>query len=183
MAIEFLNDAILDTYLGELRRLGAPAAETLVPGLSDAEIDAVLEPVGVELPEEARVWWRWRNGTDPDAGDAETLFGDRHYLSLQDNLDYYEALNAIWEDEGYSKLLQPVDQKPYIIFDCRGPRDAPVPVLWSEDIEEPEPWTPSIGSLILRWIEVLRSGHITIGADGIWDYGPLNGRPIREIGF
>lgn len=181
--MDLLNDRILDEFLGALRRIDAPAAGTLVPGLSDTEIDAVLEPLGIDLPEEARVWWRWRNGTDPSAPAGKTLFGDRHFLSLQQNVEYYEDLNAIWEDDGYTKLLQPVDQKPYIFFDCRGLRDASVPVLWTEDIYPLEAFAPSIGSLIRRWIEVLNSGNITVADDGIWDYGQLTGLAYRDIGF
>jgi hypothetical protein len=181
--VTFLDDRILDEFLGALRSLGAPVAETLAPGLSDAGIDRLLAPLGIDLPEEARVWWRWRNGTDPAAPDARIQFGDRHFLSLQENLADYDGFNLIFEPDGLSKLLQPVDQKPYIVFDCRGPRDAPVPVLWTEDIGPLEPWAPSIGSLVLRWIETLNSGDITVGADGIWDYGPLTGGPIRNRGF
>jgi hypothetical protein len=181
--MELLSVELLDEFLGELRRLGAPAAETLAPGLSDAEIDALLLPLGIDLPDEARVWWRWRNGTDPSAPAGRTLFGDRHFLSLQQNLVTYEDVNATWEDDGYGKLLKPVGQRPSIFFDCRGARTAPVPVLWAEDIDPPEPFAPSIGSLIRRWVEVLRSGEITVGEDGIWDYGRFTGGPIREIGF
>lgn len=155
----------------------------LAPGLSDAEIDALLGPLDLELPEEARVWWRWRNGTDPIAPTGMTLFGDRHFLNLQQNVELYEDINATWEDGRYNKLLEPVDQRPSIFFDCHGPRDDPVPVLWAEDLDPPEPWAPSIGTLVRGWIEVLNSGNVTVDEAGIWDYGPLTGRPVREIGF
>jgi hypothetical protein len=37
----------------------------LRPGLTDAEMDALTEPLGIVLPDEARVWWGWHDGTDP----------------------------------------------------------------------------------------------------------------------
>ena len=49
--------------MGELGLVGV--VDHLGPGLSDAEMDALTEPVGIILPEEARVWWGWHDGTDP----------------------------------------------------------------------------------------------------------------------
>ena len=41
----------------------------LAPGLTDAEMDDVMRPLGLTLPEEDRVWWRWHDGlTDPTFG-------------------------------------------------------------------------------------------------------------------
>ncbi|WP_162177342.1 SMI1/KNR4 family protein [Actinotalea ferrariae] len=36
-------------------------------GSSDEQIDAVIAPLGIALPEELRVWWRWQDGlADPE---------------------------------------------------------------------------------------------------------------------
>jgi hypothetical protein len=54
--------AEFEAVLGELR---VPITRVWRPGLDDASIDALLEPLGIQLPEEARRWWRWRNGVVP----------------------------------------------------------------------------------------------------------------------
>ena len=43
---------------------GRPPEHRLRPGLSDAEIDALLEPRGRQLSEELRAWWSWHDGSE-----------------------------------------------------------------------------------------------------------------------
>ncbi len=42
-----------------------PIRHHLQPGLTDVEIEQIMAPTGLTLPEEARAWWRWHNGV-PD---------------------------------------------------------------------------------------------------------------------
>ena len=45
--------------------------QALAPGLTDQQIDTLTAPYGIDLPEEARVWWRWHNGRHADVGHAQ----------------------------------------------------------------------------------------------------------------
>lgn len=42
----------------------------LRPGLTDAELDAVVAPIGYRLDDEQRAWWRWADGTEGTATDS-----------------------------------------------------------------------------------------------------------------
>jgi hypothetical protein len=53
---------VLDAFERALRKAGSPAVNALAPGLTDRQIDAHIEPLGLTMPEEARRWWRWRDG-------------------------------------------------------------------------------------------------------------------------
>ena len=48
-----------------LHSVNAAITRTWLPGLTDSEIDALSRPHDLDLPEEARVWWRWHNGAAP----------------------------------------------------------------------------------------------------------------------
>jgi hypothetical protein len=182
---ELLSDAALGEFVSELRRLGAPVADALAPGLTDAEIDELLAPLGIDLPEEARRWWRWHNGTDPHAPLASRMFGHRHLLSLQDEASFNLETRDVYKDAvGIPKLLRPIDQKPEIFFDCRRPGHGPVPIYWQDDIEPPEPLLPSIGALVRCWIDVMKSGYVSVDDQGIWQYDDSVHPPNRQvIGF
>ena len=53
-----LDQALLDQFDARLRALGAAIVDAWAPGLTDDQIDALVCPIGIDLPEEARVWWR-----------------------------------------------------------------------------------------------------------------------------
>lgn len=52
---------LLERFASALRARGIPV-DDLMPGLGDDEIDEITGPVGLELPEEVRAWWRWHDG-------------------------------------------------------------------------------------------------------------------------
>jgi cell wall assembly regulator SMI1 len=80
-----------------------PIADHLAPGLTDEEIDDLLESTGVELNEVVRAIFRWHNGAtanDPDLGraapDAELPNGKRFY-PLAHLLNYWRTT---WTERG-----------------------------------------------------------------------------------
>ncbi|MEN3267947.1 hypothetical protein [Pseudonocardia sp.] len=63
-----------------------------------------------------------------------------------------------------------MDEKPYLIFDCRGERNAPVPV-WHLDYAYDFPTRPvfaSIGAMVSFWIDLIDDGQISWDANGEW---------------
>jgi hypothetical protein len=78
----------------------------LRPGLTDAEMDALTEPLGIVLPEEARVWSGWHDGTDPLGIDPirgeefAMLAPGRIFLSLGDAVKECQILRGLLR-EGY----------------------------------------------------------------------------------
>jgi cell wall assembly regulator SMI1 len=52
------------------RRLDSPLVDLLRPGLSDEQIDELMAPTGLTLPDELRLWWGWHDGA-PTTSDQE----------------------------------------------------------------------------------------------------------------
>jgi hypothetical protein len=160
---------ILDNELiAELERrwrAQSPALlERLKPGLDDAEIDEFSRPLGYRLPEEVRRWYRWNNGS---AGQMIIFW--RAFNSLSD--DVARTLEFEEDDENWPKgWLKVMDDKPYVIFDCRGPVDAPAPVWhfdYSFDLDRPtRPVFDSIGDMVLFWIDLIERRLMSWDAEG-----------------
>ena len=62
-----LSIELLEELERQWRVQGAPLVAGLAPGLTDTEIDALTEPIGLRLPAEPRLWWRWHDGAAPNA--------------------------------------------------------------------------------------------------------------------
>jgi hypothetical protein len=158
---------LLDRFEDRLRGAGALVADALAPGLTDEQIDELLLPAGIDLPEEARVWWRWHDGTRPDAPAIARTFGGREPCSLDSTVELYELeRSSVVELYGLDGLLVPVDERPHIYFDCAGSRDEPVAIFWQNDVETPTAVLGSIGDLVIGWLELLDCGAWAVQRDG-----------------
>jgi hypothetical protein len=176
-----------DALLGELeqrwRDQGAFIVGALRPGLSDAEMDVLTEPVGLRLPAEARRWWAWHDGAAPQVPGldiAARLGPVREFLPLaRVVLDCREMREIMYEDEDESTAnwkhgWLPIDgNKRPTVFDCSVAFDAPVPVR-SYFIEDPtagQDGVRSIGELVGIWIEGIDSGAWSYNRAGEhWEY-------------
>lgn len=152
-----LDNDLLERFETALREVGSPVVDRWEPGLADEQIDALLQPVGIDLPEEARVWWRWRNGVASDAPAVERcLWNHMEPKSLEYETEGYiefgETEGHLW---GFQKLLSPVGGQPYVYFFCEGARDQPVPI-YARYENSSTPWEvlPSIGELIVIWLRL-----------------------------
>jgi hypothetical protein len=168
----FLDQALLAAFERALEDVGAVITQTWAPGLTDAEIDALCAPHGLVLPEEARRWWRWRNGfaegTPPTSQDVVPR---RALLDLAFVLEHF-APNRESDPELYGRVrgLQPVGDQPTIWWDCSGAFDDPVPVRTQEDIDDPIPALPSIGALVIKWTELIETGVFVTDEQGVWTW-------------
>jgi hypothetical protein len=57
-----LDHELLADLEAAWRSQGAEIAGLLAPGLGDEAMAALLQPLGLTLPEEARIWWGWHDG-------------------------------------------------------------------------------------------------------------------------
>lgn len=167
----YLDDAILSAFEGALEGAGAAITKAWAPGLTDAEIDVLCLPLGLNLPEEARRWWRWRNGfvegTPPPRQD---VIPRRALFDLALVLEYVAFGRTLAEPGEAEPGLQPVGDQPKIWWDCSGAFDDPVPVRTQEDIDDPIPALPSIGALVTKWTELIETGVFTTGEHGLWTW-------------
>ena len=79
------------------RSQGADIAGNALPGLTDAQIDERITPLGVVLPEELRTWWRWhdgvRGGLEAFANDYDEASigpGEWQLVSLDEAVERYQ---------------------------------------------------------------------------------------------
>lgn len=182
-----LDRELLDKFEARLRGVGALIVDAWAPGLTDAEIDSLLLPLDVDLPEEARVWWRWHNGWRPDSSQlARAIIPGRWLTSLQVAAQEYEDFRDPMRDAGDPEgLVSPVGRKPTLYFHCSGPRDVPVPIYSRNDYTDPPRLVlPSIGELVLTWISYIDRDIFKTNADGSWISKPLDRYPpdVMQLG-
>lgn len=177
-----LTGDLLDEFDDALRWIGAAITEIWKPGLSDDEIDALTQPLGLQLPEEARKWWRWHNGFSPEVRAPRwDITPNRPLFDLQMTLDDFESSReAVLQLEGATARLSPVGNVPWIFFDCEGARDAPVPIYVGDHGYGQQLVLPSIGELVAVWIDLIRTGVYTTDANGNWQ-GDVEERCPPEI--
>jgi len=163
----------------EERLSGAPIAGAWAPGASDDHCDALLLPLGIDLPDEARTWWCWHNGIRADAPVRDRPGVPRPWpISADRAAELYEELaddrRLYW---GLDGLLDAFGNPPRIYFGCAGPRDQPVPIYVQEDVETPTLVLPSIRALVLAWLEGLDLGVYGVDADGGFTATPRTSPP------
>lgn len=178
-----LDQVLLDRFDASLNSLGAPIVGAWAPGLGDEEIDALLLPLGIDLPAEARVWWGWHNGTREDAPILTRYLGDRCPLGLEDAADFYASDRGAQEQLfGFSGLLSPITDKPSIYFGCDDAHDGQVPIYVQNDVETPTIVLPSIRDLVLAWLALIENGAWSIRPDGVWELNQANIPPgVAEL--
>jgi hypothetical protein len=168
----FLDEELLNTLEEHWRRVGAGFVERLPAGLPDEEMDPLTERLGFRLPEEARRWYRWHDGSD---GYDVTSYRMLHSLAEDvEQTTWLTGMDPYWRD-GW---LHVMSEKPCITFDCRVADDEPVPVWhYYQGFEfPPRPMFDSIGDMVLFWIELIDDGHLR------WERGRgwRMREPVRE---
>jgi hypothetical protein len=182
----YLDTDLLERFDAALRSRGAAIVDVWEPGLSDDEIDAIASPAGLDLPHEARFWWRWHNGVTANSKpSAQELVPGRPLLDFTTALEEFSAGRAITRDvDGLDDLLQPVGDQPWLFFDCSGDRGAPVPILVGGHGQDTKQVLASIGDLVIIWTELIVTGVFTTDVEGRWEWDiekvPEN---IRQLGI
>lgn len=169
----------------------------LRPGLTDAEMDALTRPLGIVLPEEARVWWGWHDGTDPISvdpirgGQFAMLAPGRIFLSLGRAVRRCQRWREIlWEGKESHDLWR--DWLPLntledpTILDCAV--DAPARVFRLEfQFPDRRLGLPSLGTLVDAYIRAFDAGMWFLEQpgheDSRWrrDSGKLNEQAIANL--
>jgi hypothetical protein len=130
-----LDTELLDEFERRLRDRSAVFFDRLRPGLGDEEIDRLSAPLGFDLPEEVRRWYRWQNGSS-----SFPIILSRAFKPLA--TDVQSTHEFVQDDNNWhTGWLKVMDEKPYIVFDCGGAADAPVPV-WHYDYNFAVPTRP-----------------------------------------
>jgi cell wall assembly regulator SMI1 len=171
-----LTIELLDELARRWRALDAPIAQQLEPGLNDEAIDALVEPLGLRVPLEARTLWKWHNGAR-DAFIVTT--GGKAFSALETCVELASQMRDIARDvarpyrlsaseaDDMARSVWNWDWLPLAYDGVSGklvidaardatPRDV-CPVLYraNDDGSKAAVVAPSIGSLVRQWIAVL----------------------------
>jgi cell wall assembly regulator SMI1 len=165
------------------RRQGAPILEHAAPGLTDAEIDDLMGPLDVELPEELRTWWRWHDGLlgDPAMYDFGASYGlgsvgpgGWQLMSLRDAIVRYQrepreaqwpadpiAGQFFWRDSWFP-FARVGSNQDFLFVDTDAGEEPPVRVCFNTDWYE---WdvdlAPTLAAAIGIWVRTLEEGYFT----------------------
>jgi hypothetical protein len=152
-----------------LRERGVPAIGAAQPGLSEEAINEIVAPLGLSLPREARLWWSWHNGVQPDAGPGPREIGPtRKWLPLEEAAEECGRIRKMVREARDPRDPRPIESiwssswLPFVqsngvyVIETAVPDDAPCPVRvhWFDEPETP-PDLPSLGALVSLWIEAL----------------------------
>lgn len=178
-----------------LRAQRVPVVERLGPGLGRQEMAAVVGPLGLELPEEAVVWWGWHDGAAHHEGDFSTMrllgpFGE--FQPLQAAVEHCRMRREIAHEVApdqvdlvFAATLFPLLDFGDIAVDCAGPPSAPAPV-WQTNphtVDAPVVVSRSMGELVGWWLEGLRTkAYVWLPQEQNWliDEQFRDGHPGRQ---
>jgi len=126
----------LDTLIQLIESQGFPIRSQLEPGLSRTEIERKTKNLSFQLPEELYELYQWHNGQGEEIYANVPLFRDTFFISLEQAIEDYEAVQAFRYGEednflmtsfpfsnfegswyilpSHSKLLQPQLERPVI---------------------------------------------------------------------
>lgn len=183
-----LDEVLLQRLEAAWRTQGAPIAGSLRAGISEREIDALTQPLGLRLPTEARRWWTWHDGATapaPPAPAPSRLIGPGlAFLPLRDAIELYETERAMFTSEPLVAELRPANFFPIsysagpMSCDCSVESGAPSPIfhVHSHDYDIDgvrKPKAGSFGELVSWWIDAL--------SDGTWTWDQAEGRWTRHV--
>lgn len=173
-----LTEGLLERLATRWRAHGLPIVESLRPGLSDAEMDQLTEPLGITLPREARTWWRWHDGASSDTGGSANLGPLRIYSPLSDVVRNTLAIRASMR--GADGELDPAWRHSWLtlnsggdttVIDCAVGFEEAVPARYYR-FEEPETGAKgvaSMGTLVLLYIDAFDRGAWSFDrVRGVW---------------
>ncbi len=163
---QILDHDLLRSLVDALRAQGAPVADRLSPGLTDARIDELTVPYGITLPEEARVWWRFSNGVPREEGDNAMAIGSEWgWAALQEVLairsqmlrDFAREGLTLGEDVPWSQSWLPFVIRDRLAMETANFQHAPIFVAnFHYDIDEQEEPSTGLREVVQTWIRAFQ---------------------------
>jgi len=182
-APRLLSADLLEALADRWRVREAPITQNLRPGLTDDQMDSITDPLGLQLPAEARVWWGWHDGANLSSGYADDRYvgSDLEFLPLANAARHYTEGRAEFDRMGMpATFWWPANQFTVttkssgdITVDCAVSDGAPSPIFFVRHDRNPEvdfatPSARSFGEMVTWWIEAWD--------DGIWGYDKHTGQ-------
>ncbi len=176
MHSEPLTLEILERLRTALRSAGASLADELEPGLSDEQIDGLGDELGLAIPAELRVFWRWQTApSTPRHEWSRDVNSEYELLPPHEAVELTKVMRTMFKDIGveYSSSLlafATCGAQVRLAVDCSntGPLN---PVLEESDDGE-YPIGPSFGTLFAYWAQLIETGEYTADERGMWNEIP-----------
>jgi cell wall assembly regulator SMI1 len=164
-----LTTQLLGEYEARLRRLGVPVDEA-APGLDAHAQDRITASVDLTLPDEARVWWGWHDGSPGWAHGTYLGYCGEELVSLQTATEIARSLRDLaseFIDGGevdashapWSPAWLPLARTRYAVaLDCgvASNEASPIRNVSFEDFASArEIVVPSLGTLVSWWCEAI----------------------------
>ena len=165
-----LDQALLGELEASWRAQGADIAEILAPGLGDDAITALVGPLGLTLPEEARIWWGWHDGVTEATANGWQIGPSLGFYSLAEAVDEYRWIDDNMEERDFPRSWLPLtaDEGGPLAVDCAA--DPVVAPVKSIDFEvDIFPGGDSLGDVVELWIEAMSTGAWSWNPAGYWD--------------
>lgn len=175
---------LLERLKEHWREQGAPILESLQPGLGAAQMDELVAPLAISLPDEAREWWGWHNGVPAAAGRIRRrMTADHEFLSLEDAVAECLELRDIARrggdqvQEGIFRStwlpLAVTMSSPVVVCETAGDAHGPAPVYlldWGgHETSHRVPAADSITEMVGYWLKGYEAGLYTYLPDaGYW---------------
>jgi hypothetical protein len=168
-----LGPTLIAAYEARLRDLAVPLEEWDTPGLTDDEMKDTVASLSLRLPQEARIWWGWHNGS-PGYGLAKIAVpvGDK-LLSLTEAVEVHKecrdlAVRLVEPD--MPELANPDDRWSASWLPITGPQTPTV-----IDCSHPElPITP-VRSINFQYVEASKDvGAASLGQMVTWWIGAID---------
>lgn len=160
-----LNATLIDRLIRALGAAHAPIVDYLNPGLSEDDMAALVAPLGIVLPDEAKEWWGYADGVPTDAPGDPRLTPNWSWQPLAETVQLCREMREIGNEDaipGQPPLfpdtwLPIVHGDGMLLMDTAQPVLAPVyRIDWhTDDPREYEPTLPSLGALVATWTRAL----------------------------
>lgn len=144
--------------------------------LSDDEMDQLTQPVGIELPPELRLWWRWFNGaTRPRRVELTPVLEILSLeLALRGRGTMMDVASGVTETPDDAERVYPSSLLPVfgsggsVTIAANSALGPATPLRYVEFHPNDHPLlmlAPSLGDAVHRWVEMFEAGYYR------WDEG------------
>lgn len=140
------------------RRVKAPIARSLLPGVSADEIHSAFEEFPqLTIPRELELWWGWHNGADPKLG-SDRIGGDNKFITLDKAVAVYRKEFDYLPEEEEHLLQWILSGRPWLRIECT-PESPDIGSIWFEGFgEESRLVLPSLGHAVEVWTDAIDRG-------------------------
>ncbi|HWI74280.1 MAG TPA: SMI1/KNR4 family protein [Baekduia sp.] len=164
-----LDEALLAQLEAAWQAQGAEIGTVLAAGLSDEAMTALVEPLGLTLPEEARRWWGWHDGVTVTTPFGWDIGADVGFYSLAQAIEQYHEERSAANEGQWPDAWLPLTyfRNGPLVIACSAEDVAVVHrVNWGVGVF---PGGDSMGEVVALWIEMIETGAWSWNHEGYWD--------------